>query len=183
MDSQYRLHSHGGRLVVSGGGNGLVFPNDRRLFDGFAADQRMVLGALRMARFKCEPKPGCLHCSDRRRQYCSPDYWALIGEMKAISGMSRKGNYWDNAPIESWFNSMKNERVFHRRYESRNAVKADLFEYIHVLSASKEVLLGDNRQRRHAGLGYNTTNEVYSACHSPPKTGSVRATFASGKRG
>jgi putative transposase len=97
--------------------------------------------------------------------------------MKAISGMSRKGNYWDNAPIESWFNSLKNERVFHRRYESREEAEADLCDCIEVFYALKEVPLTDNRKRRHAALGYNTTNEVYSACHSPPKTGSVRAMF------
>ncbi len=138
-----------------------------RMIVGYAMDSRMtkelVLNALRMARFKRKPKPGLMHHSDRGSQYCSHDYQALIAEMKVISSMSRKGNCWDNAPMESWFNSLKNERVFHRRYESREAAKADLFDYIEVFYAPKEVPLGDNRKRRHSGLGYDIPNEVYSA--------------------
>jgi putative transposase len=129
-----------------------------RMIVGYSMDSRMtkelVLNALRMARFKRKPKSGLMHHSDRGSQYCSHDYQALLEEIKAISSMSRKGNCWDNAPMESWFNSLKNERVFHRRYESRDAAKADLFDYIEVFY---------NRKRRHSGLGYDIPNEVYSA--------------------
>ncbi len=107
-----------------------------RMIVGYSMDSRMtkelVLNALRMAHFKRKPKPGLMHHSDRGSQFCSHDYQALIAEMKAISSMSRRGNCRDNAPMESWFNSLKNERVFHRRYESREAAKADLFDYIAV---------------------------------------------------
>ena len=65
--------------------------------------------------------------------------------------------------MESWFNSLKNERVFHRRYESREAAKADLFYYIEVFYAPNEVPLGDNQKRRHSGLGYDILREVYPA--------------------
>ncbi len=59
--------------------------------------------------------------------------------------MSRKGNCWDNAPTESFFNSLKNERVHGTRYATRAEAEADLFQYIEVFY---------NRSRRHSTLGY-----------------------------
>jgi putative transposase len=61
-----------------------------------------------------------------------------------ICSMSRKGNCWDNAPTESFFNSLKNERVHGQRYRTRQEAIADLFEYIEVFY---------NRIRRHSTLG------------------------------
>jgi len=61
------------------------------------------------------------------------------------ASMSRKGNCWDNAPTESFFNSLKNERVHGTRHETRDAAQADVFEYIAVFY---------NRRRRHSSLGY-----------------------------
>ena len=138
-----------------------------RMIDGYAMDARMtkewVLNARRMARFKREPKPGLIHHSDRGSHYCSHDHQALIADMKAVSSMSRKGNCWDDAPMESGFNSLKNERVFHRHYQTRDEAKTDLFDYIEVFYTPKEVLLGDNRKRRHSGLGYDMPSEFHSA--------------------
>jgi putative transposase len=59
--------------------------------------------------------------------------------------MSRKGSYWDNAPTESFFNSLKNERVHGTRYRAQREAVADLFEYIEV---------SYNRSRRHSSLGF-----------------------------
>ncbi len=59
--------------------------------------------------------------------------------------LSRKGDCWDNAPTESFFNSLKNERVHGTTYATRTDAQADLFEYIEVF---------DNRSRRHSTLGY-----------------------------
>ena len=56
--------------------------------------------------------------------------------------------------MESWFNSLKNERVFHRRYQTRDEAKADLFDYIEVFY---------NRKHRHSGLGYGIPSEFHSA--------------------
>ncbi len=93
-----------------------------RMIVGCAMDSRMtrelVLNALRMAGFKRKPKPELIHHSDQGSQYCSHDDQALIEDTKAISSMSRKGNCWDSAPMESWFNSLKKERVFDRRYRT-----------------------------------------------------------------
>ena len=129
-----------------------------RMIVGWSMDSRMtrelVLNALRMARFKRKPAAGLIHHSDRGSQYCSHDYQALLAELKMVPSMSRKGNCWDNAPMESWFNSLKNERVFHRRYATRAGAKADLFDYIEVFY---------NRKRRHSGLRYQIPNEFYTA--------------------
>ena len=62
-----------------------------------------------------------------------------------VCSMSRKGNCWDNAPVESFFATLKKELVHHRRYHSRAEAKADIFEYIEVWY---------NRKRRHSSLGY-----------------------------
>jgi transposase InsO family protein len=64
--------------------------------------------------------------------------------------MSRKGDCWDNAPMESFFHTLKTELVHHRKYQTRGEAKADLFEYIEVFY---------NRSRRHSALGYLTPAE------------------------
>jgi putative transposase len=122
-----------------------------RMIVGWSMDGRMtrelVMNALRMARFRRNPAPGLLHHSDRGSQYCSHDYRSLLAEYGMVASMSRKGNCWDNAPMESFFNSLKNERVFHEDYETRAQAKQDLFEYIEMFY---------NRRRRHSALGYRS---------------------------
>ncbi|MEN3033131.1 IS3 family transposase [Chromobacterium amazonense] len=129
-----------------------------RVIVGWAMDGRMtrelVMDALRMARFRRKPAPGLLHHSDRGSQYCSHDYQALLAEYGMRASMSRKGNCWDNAPMESFFNSLKNERVFHEDYATRAEATQDLFEYIEVFY---------NRKRRHSSLGYRTPEQQYAA--------------------
>jgi putative transposase len=129
-----------------------------RMIVGWAMDARMtrtlVISALRMAWFKRKPKPGLLHHSDRGSQYCSHDYQALLVEYKMVASMSRKGNCWDNAPMESFFNSLKNERVFHQHYVTREQAKQDLFDYIEVFY---------NRRRRHSALSYQSPAAHYVA--------------------
>jgi putative transposase len=129
-----------------------------RMIVGWAMDARMtrtlVISALRMAWFKRKPKPGLMHHSDRGSQYCSHDYQALLVEYKMVASMSRKGNCWDNAPMESFFNSLKNERVFHQHYVTREQAKQDLFDYIEVFY---------NRRRRHSALSYQSPAAHYVA--------------------
>ncbi len=105
--------------------------------------RELVMSALRMTWFRRQPKAGVLHHSDRGSQYCSHDYQQLLRSYGMVASMSRKGNCWDNAPMESFFNSLKNERVFHRCYAMRAEAKADLFNYIEVFY---------NRKRRHSSL-------------------------------
>ena len=105
----------------------------------------IVIDALTMAWFRKKPAPGLIHHSDRGSQYASHAFQARLEEYGVIASMSRKGNCWDNAPTESFFNSLKNERVHGTRYSTRTDAEADLFDYIEPFY---------NRRRQHSTLGY-----------------------------
>ncbi len=106
--------------------------------------------ALMMALWRRKPKPGLLHHSDRGVQYASREYQRQLTDAGITCSMSRKGNCWDNACVESFFATLKKELVHDRRYSSREEAKQDIFEYIEVFY---------NRQRRHTTLGYRTPAE------------------------
>jgi transposase InsO family protein len=105
----------------------------------------IVIDALTMAWFRRRPEPGAMHHSDRGSQYASHAFQDKLKEFGMTCSMSRKGNCWDNAPTESWFNSFKNERYHGRRYATHADMKAASFEYIEVFY---------NRTRQHSTLGY-----------------------------
>lgn len=107
----------------------------------------IVTDALTMAWFRKRPAPGLLHHSDRGSQYASHAFQDKLKAFGMTCSMSRKGNCWDNAPTESWFNSFKNERVHGIRYATHAAMKAASFEYIEVFY---------NRTRQHSTLGYKS---------------------------
>lgn len=107
--------------------------------------RRLVLDALKMALGGRRPPVGLLHHSDRGSQYASTDFQRLLAERGIVCSMSRKGNCWDNAPVESFFATLKRELVHHRRYESRAEARTELFEYIESWY---------NRKRLHSSLGY-----------------------------
>jgi len=92
----------------------------------------IVTDALTMAWFRRRPAPGLLHHSDRGSQYASHTFQDKLKAFGMTCSMSRKGNCWDNAPTESWFNSFKNERVHGIRYATHADMKAASFEYIEV---------------------------------------------------
>jgi len=108
-------------------------------------DRRLTLKALKMALRRRRPSAGFLHHSDQGRQFASNDYQALLDAHEALISMSRKGNAYDNAPMESFFATLKVELIHRRHYITRAEAKADIFEYIEVYY---------NRQRRHSALGY-----------------------------
>jgi putative transposase len=110
----------------------------------------IVIDALTMAWFRRRPAPGLIHHSDRGSQYASHAFQDKLAEYGMVCSMSRKGNCWDNAPTESFFNSLKNERVHGTRYETRAEAVADLFTYIEVFN---------NRSRRHSTLGYKSPTQ------------------------
>lgn len=110
----------------------------------------IVIDALTMAWFRRRPAPGLIHHSDRGSQYASHAFQDKLAEYGMVCSMSRKGNCWDNAPTESFFNSLKNERVHGTRYETRAEAVADLFTYIEVFY---------NRSRRHSTLGYKSPTQ------------------------
>jgi putative transposase len=105
----------------------------------------IVIDALAMAWFRRKPAPGLIHHSDRESQYACHAFQAWLKAYGMICSMSRKGNCWDNAPMESFFNSYKNERVHGTCYASRDEAMADAFDYIEPFY---------NRSRRHSTLGY-----------------------------
>jgi putative transposase len=104
----------------------------------------LVVDALTMAWFRRRPEPGLIHHSDRGSQYASAAFQDKLSEYGMRCSMSRKGNCWDNAPSESFFNSLKNERVHGARYRTRVDAKVDVFQYIEGFY---------NRVRRHSTLG------------------------------
>ena len=89
--------------------------------------------------------------------FVSGDYQALLEAHQMVSSMSCRGNCWDNAPVESFFSTLKRELVHHRRYQTRVEARAELFEYIEVWY---------NRRRRHSSLGYQSPAE-YEALFDP----------------
>jgi transposase InsO family protein len=91
------------------------------------------------------PPKGLIHHSDQGSQYCSLDYQKLIEQFGMKASMSRKGNCYDNAPMESFWGTLKQELVHHRRYHTRQEAIQDITEYIEVFY---------NRQRRQKRLGY-----------------------------
>ena len=104
----------------------------------------LVRDALQMALQQRRPPAGLLHHSDRGSQYAAGDYQELLTKNGIVCSMSRKGNCWDNAPVESFFSTLKREWVFHQRYRSRAEARQSIFDYIERFY---------NRQRIHTSIG------------------------------
>jgi putative transposase len=90
--------------------------------------------ALTMAIRHRTPKAGWLHHSDRSSQYAATAYQQLRTTQGMTGSMSRRGNCWDNACVESFFGTLKRERIYHRQYRTRDEATQDIFEYIEVFS-------------------------------------------------
>ena len=110
-------------------------------------ERGLVLAALEHALQRRQPAPGLLHHSDRGSQYASADYQALLAQAQMRSSMSRKGDCWDNAAMESFFATLKTERIRRRIYLTRDDARADIFDYIERFY---------NRVRLHSTLGYRS---------------------------
>jgi len=111
----------------------------------------LPLAALMMATQRQKPPPGLIHHSDRGSQYASHDYRKALENSGLTASMSRKANCWDNAPMESFFGTLKTELVNGRRYATREEAKRDLFAYIEGYY---------NRRRLHSALGYITPEQA-----------------------
>ena len=120
-----------------------------RMVVGWAMSERMttklVVDALQMAIWRRKKPQGVIIHSDRGSQYCSHDYQKLLAENGFICSMSKKGDCYDNASMESWNHSFKVEAVHGERFSTRACAKSHVFEYIDVYY---------NRKRLHSGLGY-----------------------------
>ena len=108
-------------------------------------EKQVAITALQMALSQRRPQPGLIHHTDRGAQYVSIAYRQLLQAAGLIASMSRRGNCYDNAVVESFFSTLKNELLHDRDYHSRDEVQADVFEFIEVFY---------NRQRLHQTLGY-----------------------------
>ena len=111
----------------------------------------LPLAALTMAIQRQRPQPGLIHHSDRGSQYASGDYQKALIAADITPSMSRKGNCWDNAPMESFFHTLKTELVHHKNYATKEDAKRDLFQYIEGFY---------NRQRIHSAIGYLTPEQM-----------------------
>jgi putative transposase len=108
-------------------------------------DARLMIAALNMAINRRRPAPGLIVHSDRGVQFASAAYRQLLAHHGLLASMSRKGNCYDNAYIESFWSSLKFETIYHHKFASRIEARTALFEYIEVFY---------NRTRLHSSLGY-----------------------------
>ncbi len=121
---------------------------------GWAMDKTMtkelVIAALKVAYKRQRPGKGIIHHSDRGVQYASSEYQKLLKQYHMTSSMSRKGNCYDNACIESFHGILKRELVYQTKYKTRKEARESLFEYIEFFYNSKRI---------HSTLNYLTPNE------------------------
>lgn len=109
--------------------------------------QELVIHALRQAIRRANPAAGLILHSDRGVQYSAEAYRAIIRAHGFRQSMSRKGNCWDNAPMESFFKTLKVELIYEHRYETRSEAARSIFDYIEIFY---------NRQRMHSALNFQT---------------------------
>jgi putative transposase len=103
-----------------------------------------------MALIQRRPKGALLHHSDRGVQYACDEYQGLLARHGIECSMSRRGNCYDNAVVESFFGTLKTELIHHHTYATRNQARLALFEYLEVFY---------NRKRRHSALDYRSPAE------------------------
>ncbi len=127
---------------------------------GWAAADHMrtdlVLCALRNALGLRRPEPGLMHHSDRGSQYAAQDYREQLAEKGIVCSMSRKGNCWDNAVVESFFGTLKTESIHRQSFPCRRQARDEIADYIEFFY---------NPRRRHSSLGYISPNEFERRHH------------------
>ena len=123
---------------------------------GYAMGERLTKNLVSQSLFQAiaakRPAGGLIHHSDRGSQYCAHEYQQILGRFDLRASMSGKGNCFDNAPMESFWGTLKQELIHHRHYASRRDAIRDITEYIEIFY---------NRQRRQAKLGF-LSPAVYS---------------------
>ena len=116
---------------------------------GYAMGERLTKNLVSQSLFGAvaakRPAKGLIHHSDRGSQYCSHEYRNILDRFGLKTSMSRKGNCFDNAPMESFWGTLKQELVHHRHYRTRREAIRDITEYIEIFY---------NRLRRQARLGF-----------------------------
>ena len=119
----------------------------------------MLHNALKMAIARRSPAAGLLHHSDRGVQYACDDYQHLLQSHEMQVSMSGKGDCRDNAPMESFWSTLKTKLVHHERYATRAQARQSIFEYIEVFY---------NRKRLHSSLGYQSSETFEASLNESP---------------
>lgn len=119
--------------------------------------KELAVSALEMAVSRRHPEPGLIHHSDRGSQYASREYQRKLSDYGIQCSMSKKGDPWDNAPMESFFATLKTELIHHRKYRNRAEARADIFEYIEVFY---------NRIRLQSALGMKSPESYEAEYHA-----------------
>jgi putative transposase len=119
---------------------------------------KLVIDALLMALWRRGKPRELLHHSDQGSQYASEEFQRLLEEHGITCSMSRQGNVWDNSAIESFFSTLKTERVNRRQYRLRDEARADVFDYIERFY---------NPRRRHSSIGFVSPVEFENSAGSP----------------
>jgi transposase InsO family protein len=114
---------------------------------GSSLETALPLAALHMALRKRRPCAGLLHHSDRGCQYASATYRAVLAEHGCIASMSRRGNCYDNATMESFWSTLKHELIYRRNFATRSEATTAIFEYTESFY---------NRTRLHSSLGFKS---------------------------
>jgi transposase InsO family protein len=120
----------------------------------------LPLAALTMARHTRQPRPGTLHHSDRGRQYSSAPYRAALAAAGLTASMSRRGDCWDNAVVESFFATLKTELIHRRPWTTRAEVQRAVFRYIEGWY---------NPHRLHSALGYHSPAQYEATLLTPSR--------------
>jgi transposase InsO family protein len=123
-------------------------------------DTQLTLDALRMALAQRQPPAGLLHHSDRGSQYAAERYGDELDAYGVVPSMSRRGDCFDNAVVESFFSTLKNELIHLVVFPTREVARKAIFEFIEIYY---------NRQRRHSTLGYLTPIDYEYAMEGPPQ--------------
>jgi putative transposase len=114
---------------------------------GSSLATELPLAALRMAIRRRRPGAGLLHHSDRGCQYASADYRSMLAEHGCLASMSRRGNCYDNATMEAFWSTLKQELIYRRRFATRDEATTAIFDYIESFY---------NRTRLHSALGFKS---------------------------
>jgi transposase InsO family protein len=122
-------------------------------------DATLVENALRMALYQRQPGKGLLHHSDRGSQYASYQIRNILAANQVQVSMSGRGNCYDNAVMESFWGTLKNEWVHHQKYRTRSEARTDIFSYIEGFY---------NTVRLHSTLGYLSPAEFEANYHNHP---------------
>jgi putative transposase len=130
---------------------------------GWAMSERMTtdltLAALAMAIRQRQPGAGLIHHSDQGSQYTDERYQAVLKAHEIQCSMNGVATWYDNAPMESFFGTLKSERVYHGTYQTRNEARSDVFHYMEGFY---------NRRRLHSSLGYLSPEDYEQLYHKQP---------------